>query len=169
MRDLDNWLLDQQNNIDNRESNDSKMYLIIFNSEFWGDTRNLSLAQEVFEERKKFITEEEQTSIAELAWIYENDFFPRDIEKTLRLRETIEEFKLMSPKEKAQDIFVKMMEYTPNHIIKDNKDASEICKLHCLIACDEIVSALSYEPPRASNIYQTANFWKEVKEEINSL
>lgn len=88
----------------------------------------------------------------------------------------------MTPQEKAKDLFVKMMEYTPDSVIQDNMDAKEICKVHALICLDEIISAIdnfgysdtwydNFETGHMvnGNLLDPTKYWQEVKQEIQAL
>lgn len=83
----------------------------------------------------------------------------------------------MTPQEKAKDIFVKMLEYIPDHLIKDNKDAAEVSKIHALIAVDEILKSRPSLPIEAFggtiNLGEccklSKEYWQQVKTEIEKL
>lgn len=81
----------------------------------------------------------------------------------------------MTPNEKAQDLFVILLENTPDYIINDNEDAYHICKIHLGVVVNTLLKELnSYinecdyniVPPIISN---KLRFWNCVKEEIENI
>lgn len=86
----------------------------------------------------------------------------------------------MTAEEKAKDIFVRMMEYTPDSIVQDNYKAKHLAKLHALIMIDGIIEAVEafgysgtfydHEQTRkmtCSDDVDPGTFWREVKLEID--
>lgn len=45
----------------------------------------------------------------------------------------------MNPEDKAKDIIAQLMEYTPDYLVADNKDAYTICVSHALITANMIL------------------------------
>jgi len=70
----------------------------------------------------------------------------------------------MTPKVKAQDLFVKMIEIIPDHVIQENSIASELAKQFTLIAVDEILNINSVDKD-----YYLSEYWEQVKKELELL
>lgn len=85
---LDEHLLNHQNHLDSRESNDNKIYLVIYNGKIWAHGSDEKILREIFEERIEIVNTSENDR-AELAWVWENDFNPRNEEQTIKYSETI--------------------------------------------------------------------------------
>jgi len=72
----------------------------------------------------------------------------------------------MTAKEKAKDLIVKLMEITPDYVIEHNKVAFELCRMHALIAVDEIIIIQDYWCGVNSVYYR---YWQEVKKELEAM
>ena len=77
----------------------------------------------------------------------------------------------MIPKEKAEDLFYKMLK---NSISTSDKSALFRAKQNALIAVDEVLETLDSPPIRTGNESHmlwkaTVDYWKEVKQEIDKL
>lgn len=78
-----------------------------------------------------------------------------------------------TPFDKAQDIFVWHLQAI--HVIKDNKNASELAKIHAIITVDQIIDngpfrdyGQSYDSI-SSRLDAIKNYWKDVKTELENL
>lgn len=71
----------------------------------------------------------------------------------------------MTPKEKAEDLFIRNYELIPDYVIKENKIAATLARLFALICIDEILKC----NPQSDEEYSTISFWQEVKQEIEKL
>lgn len=74
----------------------------------------------------------------------------------------------MTPEEKAKDILVKILEYTPDYIIADNSEASHLAKLHGLILVDELIKETHLHDITLAD-HLRSGYWDEVKLELEKL
>jgi hypothetical protein len=69
----------------------------------------------------------------------------------------------MKPKDKAEDLFVMFYERYPDGVYSP-EEAKREAKHGANVVCDEVIKVFESQMPPL-----TANYWKEVKQEIKSL
>lgn len=69
-------------------------------------------------------------------------------------------------KDKAIEVYKKHYDAIDNMGSAISRIQHRIAIKAAIVTVEGIICILSNKPPRPSNIYQTANFWQEVKEEI---
>lgn len=82
---------------------------------------------------------------------------------------------IMTPNEKARDLFVVLLEHTPDYILKDNDDAALICKIHLRVLVGNILKELNdYAeecnyvniPPKLA---ERIRWWNYINQEISNI
>ena len=73
----------------------------------------------------------------------------------------------MTPKEKAEDMFVEFLQMIPDYVIEENNVSAELAKQHALITVNEILDIL--ENNLDFKMLKSIEFWKEIKSEIEKL
>jgi len=76
----DEYLLNQQNNLDNRPLNNEKVYVL------FDENKGIVYSSDQYEGMKELIFQEGD----EIGWVWENDFYAKDTEKTYKLLNKIE-------------------------------------------------------------------------------
>lgn len=76
----DEYLLEQQNNLDNRTLNEVKIWVV------FDENKKIVESSAKYEGLKELLFQEGD----ELGWVWEKDFYPKDDEKTYKLLNTIE-------------------------------------------------------------------------------
>lgn len=73
----------------------------------------------------------------------------------------------MTAKDKADDLFVKMLEFIPDHVIEETSEAKDVAKRQALMICDALLEEIyDYEYEYAN---RRINYWQEVKQHLIEL
>ena len=75
----------------------------------------------------------------------------------------------MTPKEKAEELFKKMLSKNPSRQDGISMIDTIQAKQCALIAVQEIINANPHSNPFNTDVYSTMSYWQEVKQEINKL